>query len=185
MELAPPNRRRWRGACITSSPCCPSWWRWWFPRGSWRGVYGACPMISGISERENRDAHSCASSAAGAPGRNLRRSRGIAAPTCPVSMIRQNRDLRPSQRSDQNPKRTPPTAAENGTSFHVQRYRRAGPLQLGVGRQPVGRVGGCSGDRCRWRTVFAGPAARFLGVMIAAANAAAFRFRGSRFGRWA
>jgi hypothetical protein len=98
----------------------------------------------------------CASSAAGAPGRNSRWSRGIAASTCPVSMIRQNRDLRPSQRSGQNPRRTPPTAAENGTSFHVQRYRRAGPLQLGVGRQPVGRVGGLLGrsvqvaHRFRW-----------------------------------
>jgi hypothetical protein len=26
--------------------------------------------------------------------------------------------------------------------------------------------------------------ARFLGVMIAASSAAAFRFRGDRFGRW-
>ena len=56
------------------------------------------------------------------------------------AMIRQNRDLRRSQRSGQNPKLAPPTATENGTSLHVQRYRRF--LQLDIGRQPVGRVGG-------------------------------------------
>ena len=80
-------------------------------------------------------------------------------------MIRQNRDLRPSQRSGQNPKLAPPTATENGTSLHVQRYRRF--LQLDIGRQPVGRVGGLL-----WKSVC-------LDI------ATAFRFLGGGLERWA
>ena len=98
----------------------------------------ACPWPTRLSAAGR--CRTTANGAAGASGRNSRRSRGLAAPTCLVSPIRQNRDLRRSQRSGQNPKLAPPTATENGTSLHVQRYRRV--LQLDIGRQPVGRVGG-------------------------------------------
>jgi hypothetical protein len=135
----------------------------------WHGVYGHDQTTrSCIFKRENRDARSRTSAAAGRSGRNSRRSRGIAAPTCLVSMIRQNRDLPPSQRSGRNRAR------------HRQRRRMERPSPCNVIVGPFGSAlvdsqwSGCRAAReIGAGGAPAGLATRFLGAMIAALSAAA------------